>query len=40
MQKLVGFLDLAILLKEVSNCQEALREVIAANDLLLEIQKL
>jgi hypothetical protein len=40
MQKIVGFLDLAMLSNEVSNCQEALQEVVEANDLLLEIRKL
>ena len=40
MQKIVGFLDLAMLSNEVSNCQEALQEVVAANELLLEIRKL
>ncbi len=40
MQKIVGFLDLAMLSNEVANCQEALQEVVAANDLLLEIRKL
>ncbi|MHA2176125.1 MAG: hypothetical protein ACXABI_14960 [Candidatus Hodarchaeales archaeon] len=40
MQKIVGFLDLAIISKDVNNCQEALQEVVKANDLLLEIRKL
>ena len=40
MQKIVGFLDLAIMSNELSNCQEALQEVVAANELLLDIRKL
>jgi hypothetical protein len=40
MQKIVGFLDLAVMSNEVSNCQDALQEVLTANELLLEIRKL
>jgi hypothetical protein len=40
MQKIVGFLDLAIMSNDTKPCEEARQTTIDANDLLLEIRKL